>query len=177
MEIVELVKRAKEGDGDAYSELFRRYEEDIYRMAYVYLGSPEDALDVVQETAYRSYKALPKLKEPQYFKSWLIKIAIGCSVDLLRKRKKEVQWKAEYFDSVTAADEGDIPLALSLKDLIDLLEPEEKHVILLRFYQDFTIRETAEILDIPLGTAKTLLYRALGKLRKKVEEEDAHESR
>jgi RNA polymerase sigma-70 factor (ECF subfamily) len=175
--IIELVKRAQQGDGTAYLELFQQYEEDIYRTAYVYLGNQEDALDVVQETAYRSYKFIAKVKEPQHFKTWLIKIAISCSIDLLRKRKKEVQWKSEYYDSITAIDEGDIPLALSLKDLIELLDIEEKHVIILRFYYDFTIREATEIMNIPLGTGKTLLYRALRKLRKRVEGEDIYESK
>jgi len=176
MKIIELVRRAQRGDGVAYLELYRQYEEDIYRTAYVYLSHQEDALDVVQETAYRSYKFIHKLKEPRYFKTWLIKIAISCSIDLLRKRKREVQWKPEYYDSISAIDEGDIPLSLSLQDIIDSLVVEEKHVIILRFYYDYSIREVAEIMDIPLGTGKTLLYRALRKLRKRVEGEDIYES-
>ncbi|XID91913.1 sigma-70 family RNA polymerase sigma factor [Paenibacillaceae bacterium WGS1546] len=176
MGIIDLVRRAQQGDGNAYLELFQQYEEDIYRMAYVYLGNSEDALDVVQETAYRSYKSIAKVKEPQYFKTWLIKIAISCSVDLLRKRKKEVQWKSEYIDSITPVDDNHISLAISLKDMIDLLDIEEKHVIILRFYYDFTIREVTEIMNIPLGTGKSLLYRALRKLRKRVEEEGDYES-
>lgn len=175
MRIIDLVRRAQKGDGIAYLELFQQYEEDIYRMAYVYLGNPEDALDVVQDTAYRSFKSITKVKEPQYFKTWLIKIAISCSIDLLRKRKKEVQWKSEYYDSITAVDENDISLAISLMDLIELLDMEEKHVIILRYYYDFTIREVTEIMNIPLGTGKSLLYRALRKLRKRVEEEDVYE--
>jgi RNA polymerase sigma-70 factor (ECF subfamily) len=175
MRIIDLVSRAQQGDEIAYLELYRQYEEDIYRTAYVYLGNQEDALDIVQETAYRSYKFISKVKEPQYFKTWLIKIAISCSIDLLRKRKKEVEWKPEYYESITAIDEGDIPLAISLKDLIEWLDIEEKHVVILRFYYDYTISELSEIMNIPLGTGKTLLYRALRKLRKRVEEEDVYE--
>nr|WP_255807631.1 sigma-70 family RNA polymerase sigma factor [Cohnella mopanensis] len=175
MRIIDLVSRAQQGDEIAYLELYRQYEEDIYRTAYVYVGNQEDALDIVQETAYRSYKFIAKVREPQYFKTWLIKIAISCSIDLLRKRKREVEWKSEYYDSITAIDEGDLPLALSLKDLIELLDIEEKHVVILRFYYDYTISELSEIMNIPLGTGKTLLYRALRKLRKRVEEEDVYE--
>jgi len=173
--MVELVKKAKQGDESAYLELYQQFENDIYRTAYVYLGNQEDALDVVQETAYRSYKFISKLKEPRYFKSWLIKIAMSCSIDLLRKRKKEVQWKEEYYDSISVSDEGDIPLSLSLKDVIESLDMDEKLVIMLRFYYDYTIREVTEMMNIPLGTGKTLLYRALKKLRKRVEEADVYE--
>ncbi|MCM3629607.1 sigma-70 family RNA polymerase sigma factor [Paenibacillus glycanilyticus] len=152
-------------------KLFRHYEEDLYRVAYVHLGNEEDALDVIQETAYRSFKSLKKLKEPAYFKTWLTKIAISCSIDMLRKRKREVQWKPEYLESITITDQEDFSLSFTLKELIEALEPEEKSVIILRFYYDLTIREVAEILNIPLGTGKTLLYRALKKLRKRVEED------
>ncbi|MGZ9586718.1 sigma-70 family RNA polymerase sigma factor [Paenibacillus marinisediminis] len=174
MGIAQLVKRAQKGDEAAYLTLFQQYEEDLYRVAYVYLGNQEDALDVVQETAYRSFRSIASLKEPKYFKTWLIKIAISCSIDVSRKRKREVQWKSEYFDSITTGDESDLPLSISLKDLIESLDLEEKHVVLLRFYYDLTIREVSEILNIPLGSAKTLLYRALRKLRKRVEEDDIY---
>jgi len=172
MEIIELVKRAQKGDSAAYTELFQHYEEDLYRLAYVYLGNQEDALDVVQETAYRSYKSIMNLKEPRFFKTWLIKIAINCSMDVFRERKNEMEWKPEYLDAITITDDDDTPLSLSLKQLIDLLSIEEKQVILLKFYHDLTIREVVDIMDIPLGTGKTLLYRALKKLRKRLEEEE-----
>lgn len=172
MEIIELVKRAQKGDKDAYLELFQQYEEDLYRVGYIYLGNQEDALDVVQETAYRSYRSIKTLRKPQYFKTWLIKIAISYSIDVFRKRKKEVQLTTEYVDSITIGDEWDLPFSLSLKDLMGSLDMEEKHVIVLRFYYDLTIREVAEVLNIPLGTGKTILYRALKKLRAEVGEDE-----
>ncbi|WP_159887572.1 sigma-70 family RNA polymerase sigma factor [Paenibacillus puerhi] len=172
MVIIELVKRAQRGDDKAFLELFQLAEADIYRTAYVYLGSKEDALDVVQETAFKSYKSIGNVKEPQYFKTWLIQIAISCSIDVLRKRKKEVNWNPEYLDLITVTVEEDIPLSITLQDLVEALTVEEKEVIVLRFYYDYTIREVSEILRIPLGTGKTLLYRALKKLRNCVEKGD-----
>lgn len=170
--IISLVKQAQKGDQNAYIQLFGQFEADIYRIAFLYLNHREDALDVVQETAYRSYRALPGLKEPDYFKTWLIRIAIRCSIDLLRLRKKVVPFKPEYEELLTVAEEeADIPLSLSVQDMINRLDEEEKSVIILRFYYDHTIKDTADILEIPLGTAKTLLYRALGKLRKRAEED------
>ncbi len=174
-EILSLVRKAQQGDKKAYIELFQQYEETIYRTAYVYLCNQEDALDVVQETAYRSFKSIAALADPQYFKTWLIKIAINCALDLLRRRKNVVQFKPEYHELITSDEDEDIPLSLSLKDLIDSLDEEEKKVIILRYYHDYTIRETTEILDMPLGTGKTILYRALGKLRKRAKEEDVYE--
>lgn len=129
-------------------------------------------MDVVQETAYRSYRALSGLKEPRYFKTWLISIAIRCSIDLLRQRRKVVPLKPEYEEIMTNDRENpDIPLSLSVQEMINQLDEEEKSVIILRFYYDKTFKETSDILKIPLGTAKTILYRALGKLRKQAKED------
>ncbi|WP_253735934.1 sigma-70 family RNA polymerase sigma factor [Paenibacillus sp. FJAT-26967] len=168
------MKNAQRGDEKAYIKLFQQFEEELYRIAYVYLKNQEDALDAIQETAYRSFKSIRSLQEPEYFRTWLVRIAIRCSIDLLRKRSKSVIFTRDYLslDTITADDQGDIPLSVSLKDLIDLLDEDEKSVILLRFYQDYTIKETAEILEIPLGTAKTILYRSLKKLRKLTVEGD-----
>lgn len=132
-------------------------------MAYVYVKNQEDALDVVQEVAYQSFKKIDTLKTPEYFKTWLMKITINCAINLIKKNSKVVQLKPEY--EVVIGTEEDIPLTLSLKDLIDGLEDEEKSVVLLRFYQNHTFKEIAELLDMPLGTAKSVLYRALKKLR------------
>lgn len=154
--------------------LFQEYEEDIYRMAYVYVKNKDDALDVVQEVAYRSFKKIDTLIKPEYFKTWLIKITINCALNLIKKDKKVVQLKPEFEEFMGSEDE-DIPLSLSLQDLIDALQEEEKSVVLLRFYHNHTFKEISELLDMPLGTAKSVLYRALKKLRKEMEGEGFNE--
>ncbi|MFC3798995.1 sigma-70 family RNA polymerase sigma factor [Cohnella sp. GCM10012308] len=171
MEILELLKRAQKGDSEAYAELFGQYEGDLYRAAFVYLGNPEDALDAVQETACRSYKALGRLKEPQFFKTWLMKIAIRCATDIYRRRNKVSPWDPAYEEKLVGADENDIPLALSLQALLEALDATEKQVVVLRYYYDLTIREVSEVLELPLGTAKTILYRALARLKQRAGEE------
>lgn len=169
--IIDLVRQAQQGDEDAFLAVFQTYEADLYRTAYVYMGNPEDALDVVQEAAYRSFKSIGGLKDPQYCKTWLIRITISCAIDMLRKRRQEVLWRPEYTEQLAAAESEDLPLALTLRQLVDTLDEDEKHLVILRFYYDLTIREAAELMALPLGTAKTLLYRALAKLRSRVAEE------
>lgn len=149
-------------------KLFQEYEEDIYRTAYVYVKNKDDALDVVQEVAYRSFKKIDTLMNPEYFKTWLIKITINCAIDLVRNDKKVVLLKPEYEEFIGSEDE-DISLSLSLQELIDTLQEEEKSAVLLRFYHNHTFKEVAEFLNMPLGTAKSILYRALKKLRKEVQ--------
>ncbi len=140
-------------------------------MAFVYVKNQEDALDVVQEVAYQSFKKVHTLKKPEYFKTWLMKITISCATNLVKKNKKVVQLFPE-FEEFVGSDDEDFPLTLSLQDLIDTLQEDEKSIVLLRFYQDFTFKEISEVLEIPLGTAKSVLYRALDKLRKEFKEAD-----
>ncbi|PAK35220.1 RNA polymerase sigma factor [Peribacillus simplex] len=171
MIIIKLVKKAQKGDDKAFIKLFQQYEEDIYRMAYVYVKNESDALDVVQEVAYRSFKKIETLKNPEYFKTWLIKIAITCSIDLVRKNKNVVQLKPEYDECISFEDE-DIPLSITLQELLDQLNEDEKSIIILKFYEGYSFKEIADLLNMPIGSAKSVLYRALGKLRKQFKEAD-----
>lgn len=171
MIIIKLVKKAQKGDDKAFLELFQQYEEDIYRMAYVYVKNESDALDVVQEVAYRSFKKIETLKNPEYFKTWLIKIAITCSIDLVRKNKNVVQLNPEYDECISFEDE-DIPLSITLQELLDQLNEDEKSIIILKFYEGYSFKEIADLLNMPIGSAKSVLYRALGKLRKQFKEVD-----
>lgn len=135
-------------------------------MAFIYVKNANDALDVVQETAYKSFKTISKLKEPRYFKTWLIRIAIHSSIDLLRQQKKVLHLFPRVEETLFVEEEEHISLTVSLYDLLNLLSEEEKSVVMLKYYQEYTLREIADILNIPVGTAKTILYRSLKKMRK-----------
>jgi RNA polymerase sigma-70 factor, ECF subfamily len=169
MKLERLVKKAQKGNDKSYLMLFQQYQEDIYRMAYVYVKNKDDALDIVQEVAYQSFKRISTLRKPEYFKTWLMKITINCALNLINKNKKVIRLNPD-FEVPTAAEDEDIALSLSLYELMDTLQDTEKSVILLRYYNDLTLKEVSEILDIPLGTAKTVLYRALEKLRQNIKE-------
>ena len=164
-----MIKKAQKGDDQAFLKLFQQYQEDIYRLAFTYVKNQNDALDVVQEVAYRSFKKIDTLKNPEYFKTWLIKIAINCAIELVRKDKKVIQLKPEYEEFIGSEDEN-VSLLITLQKLLEQLNEEEKSIIILKFYQGYTFKEIADLLNMPLGTAKSVLYRALNKLRKDFKE-------
>ncbi len=174
MTIIELVYKAQKGHEEAFLTLFQEYEKDIYRMAYLYVKNKDDALDVVQETAYRSFKKIGTLKNPDFLKTWLIKIAISCATDILRRQKKVIHLNPEYTDFIDSGDK-DLPLSLSLQDLLETLNEGEKSIIIWKFYYGYTLKEISEIEGSPLGTVKSILYRALAKLRKQVRRVDMYE--
>ncbi len=144
-------------------------------MAYTYVKNNDDALDVVQEVAYRAFKNFDTLKEMKYIKTWLFRITINCSIDCLRKNNKiiieshdlEKQWDGSGKDL-------DVPLSLSLQDILDELDMTEKTVILLKYYQEYTFQEISSVMYLPLSTVKTITYRALTKLKKIVKKEDIY---
>lgn len=172
---VKRIKKAQRGNSKAFLECFQTYEVDIYKMAFIYMKNEEDALEVVQETAYRSFKNVSSVKEPTYFKTWLLKIAINVSIDLLRKKKIDVRMDEHVKDQLSTDLNENIDLEITLKELLNHLNESEKSVVALRFYQDLTFSEISNVLDLPLGTVKTILYRALEKLRKNVERGDFNE--
>ena len=103
------------------------------------------------------------------------KNAVNCSLDLLRKKKKVVHLKPELEGNLSDDINEDIDLEVTVRDLIERLNEDEKSVVILRFYEGLTFKEVAETLDIPLGTAKTILYRALGKLRNNLKGDELYE--
>ncbi|WP_238600690.1 sigma-70 family RNA polymerase sigma factor [Metasolibacillus meyeri] len=163
----QLIRQAQRGEDAAYIALFQQYEQELYAMAYVYAKNQDDALDIVQECAYRSYKAIQQLREVSYFKTWLIRILINCAHDLLKKRPHY----EELHDTYAIEEPIELDMHFTLQSVMEHLSMEEKHVVLLKYYEDFTFEQIADVLQLKLGTTKTILYRALKKLKAKLEEE------
>ncbi|MDO9574730.1 MAG: sigma-70 family RNA polymerase sigma factor [Candidatus Contubernalis sp.] len=175
-ETVRLVNKARQGNEKAFLALFQPLEGLIYRTAYLYMNNREDALDVVQETACRSYASIKKLREPGYFKAWVVRIAINCALDEIRKRKKVISLETlPLKETLEAGEDPDLSLSLSLLELLKTLPERNKTIVLLKFYHDFTLQMISEAMDLPLGTVKTILYQSLKKLRVKVGEDFNYE--
>lgn len=137
----------------------------LYRTAFLYLGSESMAIDAVDEAVYKGLKGVKKLREPEYFNTWMTRILINeCKMEL-RRRKKE-QPLSEYQENV--AIEYD---SLELKEAIGCLPQELKEVVILRYFAGYTLSETAESLQIPQGTVVTRQRRALQYLRLELLEE------
>ena len=143
-------------------EYLERAEETrgaLYAVALLTLGSESAAVDAVDEAVYRGYRSYPKLRQPQYFKTWLYRIVINVCRDELRRRKREL---AVETIPETAAEAYD---ALPLKEAIRRLPPPLRDVIVLRYFTGLTLEETAQTLDIPRGTVATRQRKALSLLK------------
>ncbi len=128
-------------------------------MAWLYLGSQSLAVDAVDEAVYRGLRSCGKLREEQYFDTWLTRILINVCHAELRRHRREVA-VAELPE--TAQEEFD---ALPLRDAVGRLPRDLREVIILRYFTGLTLAETARALDIPQGTAATRQRKALQLLR------------
>lgn len=170
-----LIQKAQRGNDQAFLKIFQHYEADLYRMAYVYVKNPDDALDVVQEVAYQAFKKIGTLREPQFLKTWLMKIAINCALDVMKKRQNVIHLIPEFEESIGSM-ETDYAITMTLADMMDSLHEDERSVVVLKYYQDYTFQQISDLLEWPIGTVKTTLYRAVDKLRREWKEVDCYGS-
>lgn len=167
----EKVKLAIDGDEKAFEYLMNTLKEGLYRSAFVYVKNEEDALDIVQETVYKAYISIEKVKEPKYFKTWITKILINNALNFIKKQKKIVSLVDNISNDSKYHENNRIEQKLDILNYIDKLEDKHKTVIVLKYFQDLTISEIAEVMNCPIGTVKTYLNKALSKLRIVMREE------
>lgn len=171
--------RAEPRAGDARAEAFRGLVDAeldrSYRLAAVILGDRFDAEDAVHDAAEMAWRRWADLRDADRFGAWFGRILVNGCRDRLRRRRRRglvevsrVPVEAEHPHTPDAADE------FGLRDLVrraaDVLSPEERIVVVLRYAEDLTVPAIAELIGVADGTVKSRLNRALGKLRTAIEE-------
>ena len=149
-----------------YAARVEQLRKQLYRTAVMYMGSEQIALDAVDEAVYKGLKSLKKLRQPEYFNTWMTRILINECKTELRRRKRETPLDSIPEISSEALD------TLPLKEAVGHLPTELKEVIILRYFSDLTLAQTAESLSIPQGTVVTRQRRALKLLKLELSEED-----
>lgn len=165
MYTVELVQSAINGDEKAFEYLMDTCKKDLYRTAFAYVKNEQNALDILQETVYKAYISIDKLKEPKYFKTWITKILMNNAIDFTNNEKKAATLTRNLSEGHSCYEETKLEDRIDILNSIDKLEDKYKNVILLKYFQDLTIIEISEVLDCPVGTVKTYLNKALNSLR------------
>jgi len=176
-----LVEAFQGGDLAAFDLLLLRWQRPIQGTIYRILGTEEDARDLCQETFLKAFRALKAFKGEARFSSWLYQIAVNLCRDRMRRRR------GRTFISLDALGEDSGPVETASPDpgpmelleqgflrgvvrgALEALPEDERVVIVLKEYQDLTFLEIAQILEVPLSTVKTRLYRGLVNLRASLE--------
>lgn len=155
-----LIHRAQAGDTAALVALLQARNDKLYRTAYLYLHNQADALDAVQEASLQAMLNIHKLKHPEYFDTWLIRIVMNCAFKMYR-RQPPSQPPAPVTDTAAASD-----LHADLTRDLARLPRRYQEVIVLYYYNDLPLAAVAKSLHLPLGTVKSRLNRGLALLRK-----------
>ena len=169
----ELIRSAQRGDTGAYEQLVQRYQEPVFRLAYLICGDPDDAEDIAQDALIAAYRALHRFDSERPLLPWLLKITANTA----RNRRRSVgrylnvlkRWANEWTDEADAESEArDMLAADALLAAVRRMNDADQTIIYLRYYLELSVAETAQALDIEPGTVKSRLSRALGRLRESV---------
>lgn len=153
------ISKAKGGNKEAFIELIEENLASIYRVAKGILSAEEDIEDAIQNTILLAFKNIKTLKKEEYFKTWLIKILINESNKIYNFNKKFVN-----FEKIQEHCVNDNYQDIDLKRAVDSLNEELRLTIVLFYFEDLTISEIANILNVPEGTVKSRLSRAKSKI-------------
>lgn len=168
----EKVRAAQSGDDEAFYELMLQHRERLYRVAYPYLQNEGECLEAIQEVTYRAYRELPKLKEPQFFSTWLIRILINDCHDRIKRNQRFISQET-LPELATEHDGLDID-RLDISEALSRIEPKYRTILQLKYFEDMTVVEIAHTLNKPEGTIKTWLHQGLKGLRKSLEKGGLH---
>lgn len=171
----DLVERAKRGDRDAYGKIYEIFLPKIFRFVYYLVGKREQAEDICQETFLKAWKALATFSKGKgTFQAYLYKIARNLVIDWQRKKKEQLL--AAGFDAPSGEDISEKlevrERESMVKKLLDTLDPVEKQILILRYFEDFTTAEVARVLKIKEGALRVRIHRLMVRLRLELENDE-----
>ncbi|MDZ7788936.1 MAG: RNA polymerase sigma factor [Xanthomonadales bacterium] len=168
-----LAIRCQLGEGAAFDELIERYAERLRGYVRRVANSDSDADDLVQDAWLRILRGLPGLRDPARLRAWVFGIAHRVIIDRLRSRYAE----PAHAPIEVLVDEADLQAEHLKRDQVErglaALAPPEREAVVLFYLEQLPLAEMAEVMDVPLGTAKSRLHRARTRLRAVLEDPHA----
>jgi len=178
----ELVRQVKQGNQQAFTEIVARYQKRLFKMAYGFFQDRDDAMEIVQETFIRLYQKLDGFDEKSertLFKNWVYRVAYNLCIDYYRKFKKQkVDMKDLYeynenSNNASASMEENLDrkrFDRHLKKIVMNLPGKQKKVFILKHYNGMKHHEISCLMDLSVGTIKTLYHRSIKNLKKNLRE-------
>lgn len=164
--INDLVRKAKNGNVEAFGILYETYSKDMYKFALYYMGHPQLAEDCVSECVLSAFKNIKALKKPEAFKGWLFKILYNCCNKALKEKilSKDNVELSSVSDLGTNEDNKEDIIALRMA--LEKLSEKERTIILLSYTAGYSSKEISKIIGINASTVRTIIMRGTEKLRK-----------
>jgi len=165
----EIVARILQGDRQAYALLVEEYKSQIYNLAYRMTGNLEDADDLTQDTFIRAYQYLWRYDQRKKFFTWLYTLALNLIRNHLRKKKKYNK-SSEEVSALSLTDKNPSPEEKLIEDqeissYLLRLEDDLRALLIMKYQQELSFEEIAEITGKSLSAVKMRIYRGLEKLK------------
>jgi RNA polymerase sigma-70 factor (ECF subfamily) len=166
-----LVRHATNGEAAAWEPLVLAHQEAVFRLSYLLLGDPDDAEDIAQETFLRAWKYLQRFDPARPLRPWLLSIASNLASNRRRSAGRYVSALMRAFRNEPAASPGieeksvQKMEAANLWQAVQNLSLSDQKIVYLRYFLELSVAETAQALEVPEGTVKSRLSRALERLR------------
>ena len=135
--------------------------EKYYRIAYSYTFQEQDAMDIVQEGAYKAILKSDSLKQTEYTDTWICRIMMNEAVRFLKKNRG----RTVNIEDIPEKGEPDRVEDVDLKRALERLDEKERRIVVLKYFEEEKLENIAKILDLNVNTVKSRLYRAIGKLK------------
>lgn len=164
----ELIKKAKDGDKEAFTTLMLSLEKKLYKIAKTRLKNDDDVYDAIQETIIEAFKSIKKLKKIEAFKTWIVKILINKTNDIFRRRnnKKEVSFEdINDIERESSYNNENVDELLDFNFVRKQLKYEDGLIIILYYMEGFSDKEIGNILKLKENTVKTKRIRAKQKIK------------
>jgi RNA polymerase sigma-70 factor (ECF subfamily) len=165
----QLVERAIAGDHDAFSILVRTAYPRLHGVARLIVRDPERAQDAVQETLIRAWRHVRALRDPDAWDAWLHRLTVNACYRWASTVKRRGEVELHVTPRLEPAAPSDIAFTVAERDrmgrAIGRLPIDVRTVVVLHFYADLPLTQVADVLEIPVGTAKSRLHRALEAMR------------
>lgn len=155
-----------------YEKLTRYIVENqdrFYRVAYSYTGNKEDALDAVQNAVCKALEAYEGIKNADAVRTWFYRILTNECLKIIKKRKKIILFD-DYGGQEEAYCEQAYGQGEDIRKELNKLEPDTRGIIILRYFEELSLKEVSGIMNLNLSTVKTKLYRGLKTLRENIQE-------
>ena len=156
--------KASEKEALVHECLIKNYEK-YYRMAYSYVFCEQDAMDIVQEGAYRAILKSDLLKQPEYVDTWICKIVINEALRFLKKNKLA----SVDMESLPEQGKEDEVEDIDLQRALEKLDTQERAIVVLRYFEEEKLENIGKTMNLNVNTVKSRLYRAMDKLKKYME--------
>ena len=161
----DLVKKAKQGDREAFAELYDNVSRKLYSTAYYLLGRREDAEDLVMDTIIDAYRSINLLRDDSAFERWILRILINKAK---KQRGSYINEPVELDESIRTGEETDKDDSLLLRKAMDELNDTDKKILILGVVDGYRSEEIAGIMHMNTNTVRSRRKRALDKIRSKL---------